>query len=76
MRRINHFLFLETFIPPLNAGFGNRLFKCQKRIANGQTAKNDFQRDKQQKTFRSDMRQKTFSKRQALGNHFQSNKCQ
>ena len=26
MRRINHFLFLETFIPPLNAGFGNRFF--------------------------------------------------
>ena len=26
MWRRNHFLFMKTFIPPLNAGFGNRFF--------------------------------------------------
>ena len=28
VRPRNHFLLLKVFIPPLNAGFGNRFFKC------------------------------------------------
>ena len=33
IRRTNHFLLFKTFIPPLNAGFGNRFFIVWKQFA-------------------------------------------